>query len=85
MSTAPPPRPAPLWLRVAEHAVDRANAQGIAFYAPGELRRELHALHAATVTRAIARAVEAGWLHPRSTTRALYVHPDKRRPKKVTR
>lgn len=85
MSTVPPPRPAPLWLRVAEHAVDHANAQGIAFYAPGELRRAMQVDHAAMVTRAIVRAVAAGWLHPRSTTRALYVHPDKRRPRKVNR
>lgn len=85
MTTSSSPRTAPLWLRLAEHAVDHANAQGIAFYAAGELRREMGVAHAAMVSRAIVRAVQAGWLHPRSTTRALYVHPAKRRPKPVTR
>jgi hypothetical protein len=76
----PATRPtAPLWLRLAEHAVDHANPAGIAFYAPGELRRAMGVQHAAMVSRAIVRAVQAGWLHPRSTTRALYVHPSKRR------
>jgi hypothetical protein len=72
-----------LWLRVAEHAADHANGAGIAFYGPGELRRAMGCEHASMVSRAIVRAVRAGWLHPRSTTRALYVHPDKRRPRKA--
>lgn len=76
---APRPTSAPLWLRVAEYAVDNATPGGVVLLDPGELVRNLQARSTSEVSRAIRRAVDLDWLDPRSSTRTLLVMPAKRR------
>lgn len=68
-----------LWLRLAEYAADHASPGGMCFLQPGELRAALGVGSTSEVSRAIRRAVEAGWLDHRSSTRLLLVVPSKRR------
>lgn len=74
----------PLWLRLAEYAVDHERG-GVVLLDAGELRRALGASSSSEVTRAIRRAIAAGWLTPRSNTRTLLVVPAKRRARASAR
>jgi len=69
----------PLWLRLAEYAATHATPGGMVFLNPGELRDALGIATTSEVSRAIRRAVDAGWLDRRSSTRVLLVLPAKRR------
>lgn len=69
----------PLWLRLAEYAVDHAAPGGALFLEPGALRDALGETDRSNVRRALGRAIAAGWLDPRSSTRVLLVVPAKRR------
>lgn len=73
------PATAPMWLRVAEYAVDNATPGGVVLLEPGELVRNLAARSTSEVSRGIRRAIATGWLDPRSSTRTLLVMPAKRR------
>lgn len=65
---------APLWVAVALYAVANADARGHAELRPGQLRSALApGVAAPVVSRAIRRAVRAGWLHPDSTSWHLVV------------
>ena len=79
-----PPAVGPLWLRVAEFAADNAGAGGVLALDNGELVHRLAQVEgrrrtSSEVSRAIRRAVDAGWLDARSSTRVLLVVSGKRR------
>lgn len=59
---------APLWVSVALYAVAHADRLGCVQLQPGQLRRDLAPDYSAeSVSRAVKRAVAAGWLDPGST------------------
>ena len=65
---------APLWVSVALFAVARADAVGVAWLRPGELRKTVAPMASkSSVSQAITRAVQAGWLVEGSTTYRLEV------------
>lgn len=61
---------APLWVSLALHALALADADGHTECSPGALAYHF-GVTASDVSRAITRAVQAGWLHPVSTSRCL--------------
>jgi hypothetical protein len=78
-----PPADAPLWLRLAEYAIER-EAGGAVLLEAGELLVVVTAwvgrdVKSSEVSRAIRRAISAGWLAHRSSTRVLLVPASKRR------
>lgn len=63
---------APLWVAVALYAVAQADSRGVAQLRPGQLRAAVAPLSGSPVlTKAIRRAVAAGWLHEESTAWCL--------------
>ncbi|MDF1705058.1 MAG: hypothetical protein P1U38_09815 [Aeromicrobium sp.] len=63
---------APLWVSISLYALAHADLDGRVDLAPSHLRYVFRT-DAPTVSRAITRAVEAGWLDPTSSARCLVV------------
>ena len=77
------PADCPLWLRLAEYAIERERG-GVVLLEAGELLVVVSGwlgrdVLSSEVSRAIRRAISAGWLAHRSSTRVLLVPSAKRR------
>lgn len=65
-------RRAPLWISLSLLALAHADEDGESTWERGQIRRRFE-VTTADVSRAITRAVAAGWLDPRSTSYRLVV------------